>query len=174
MSKASLAVLVAVCVAAAIAGFAVSQRWQALPATGEVAPEFSLFSLQGDPVSLDGQRGKLVLLNFWAPWCAPCLKEIPLLVEAQSRYEARGLQVLGPAMDDPERVRDSAQRLKMNYPVLIGENEIPGVMDALGDTVGALPFSVLIDADGRIVNRKYGEFSADELNGLIQAHLPNS
>lgn len=174
MNRASIAVLVAVCIAAAVAGFVVSQRWQTQPAEGEQAPAFSLLDLNGQSISLENLGGKLVLINFWATWCAPCLKEIPLLVEAQSRFGARGLQVLGPAMDDPDKARAGAQRLKVNYPVLIGEREIPGVMDALGDTLGALPFSVLVSPDGRIVNRKHGEFSASELNELIEAHLPNS
>ena len=174
MSKSSIVLVAAIGIAAAIAGFAVSQRWQTSSADGEVAPSFSLMDLRGDPVTLEALRGKLVLINFWAPWCAPCLKEIPLLVEAQARFGMRGLQILGPALDEPASVRESAQRLKMNYPVLIGENDIPNVMDALGDTIGALPFSVLISTEGTVVARKYGEFTAEELADVIEPHLPKT
>ena len=172
MTRGSKALILAICVAAAIAGFAVSQRWQTSPGGSPNAPAFSLLDLQGNPVSLQDHAGKLVLVNFWASWCAPCLKEIPLLVQAQQRFGARGLQILGPAMDDPERARDSARRLGMNYPVLIGENAIPGVMEALGDTLGALPFSVLVSAEGKILARKHGEFSEAELNRWISENLP--
>lgn len=144
----------------------------AAPSASDRAPEISLQTLEGGTAKLSALRGKLVLINFWATWCAPCLKEIPLLVEMQDRYAERGLRILGPAMDDPEQVRAMQPRLRIQYPILIGESQIPDAMDALGDTLGALPFSVLISADGYVLERKHGEFEAGELTRLIEKHLP--
>lgn len=136
------------------------------------APELALPTLDGGSASLSAYRGKLVLVNFWATWCAPCMNEIPMLVAAQQRHGPRGLQILGPAMDDPEQIRALLPRLQIPYPILIGETEVPNAMTALGDTLGALPFSVLISPDGYVVERKHGEFEAAELDRLIEAHLP--
>lgn len=155
-------------------GFALQRYLTGREATEvpSLAPEVSMATLDGGTASLSALRGKLVLVNFWATWCAPCLQEIPLLVQMQDRYGARGLQILGPAMDDPEQVKAMLPRLKIQYPILIGETQIPNAMDALGDTMGALPFSVLISPDGYVVDRKHGEFEAEELIALIEAHLP--
>lgn len=136
------------------------------------APELVLPTLDGDTLQLSSLRGQLVLINFWATWCAPCLKEIPLLVDAQARYGSRGLQVLGPALDDPEQVKAMLPQLKIQYPILVGDTAIANAMDALGDTLGALPYSVLVSPDGSIIERKHGEFESRELAKLIEAHLP--
>ncbi len=139
---------------------------------GGQAPEITLADLTGEKVSLSAFRGKLVLVNFWATWCTPCLHEIPMLLDMQARYGERGLQVIGPAMDTPEAVRNGAPQLGINYPVLVGDAEIVDAMQALGDTLGALPYSVLIDPNGEIVVRKHGEFKQPELEQLIERHLP--
>lgn len=160
---------------AAAGGFALYRYVGGKPAGSlpEMAADFSLPLLDGGSGRLGDYRGKLVLVNFWATWCTPCLKEIPLLVEMQQRYGARGLQILGPALDDPDQVRQMLGRLRIQYPVFTGDTEIPQVMDALGDTLGALPFSVLISADGYVLERKHGEYEREELLPLIEAHLPS-
>ncbi|MGQ0502118.1 MAG: TlpA family protein disulfide reductase [Panacagrimonas sp.] len=165
--------LLLLAVVAGVAGFGAYQFFGHPIAGGaSAAPDISLRTLDGSPARLADYRGKLVLVNFWATWCAPCLKEIPLLVKTQDQYAVRGLQILGPAMDDPEAVKAALPRLKIQYPVLIGESEIPPAMDALGDTLGALPFSVLINAQGEIVERKHGEFEPEELTRLVEENLP--
>jgi thiol-disulfide isomerase/thioredoxin len=167
-----LTLVIAVALIAGIAGFVV-QRWALdVDTERELAPELVLQTLDGGHLRLSSLRGKLVLVNFWATWCAPCLHEIPMLIAMQKRYHDRGLQIIGPAMDDPEQVKALLPRLRIPYPILIGEDDIPHAMDALGDTLGALPFSVLISPDGYVVDRKHGEFDADDLSTLIETHLP--
>ncbi|HEX4870738.1 MAG TPA: TlpA disulfide reductase family protein [Nevskiaceae bacterium] len=157
---------------AAAAGLWFQQRTTAASAAVEAAPELVLTTLDGERRRLAEYRGQLVLVNFWATWCAPCLKEIPLLVKLQAEYAGRGLQLLGPALDDPVAVRNALPRLGIRYPVFADDREVAAAMTALGDTLGALPYSVLIDAGGRIVARKHGEFEEAELRALLEPHLP--
>lgn len=167
--------IVGLCAVAAGGGYAVYQHLAqptVIDEPGGLAPEISLNDLTGEARKLSEWRGKLVLVNFWATWCAPCLHEIPMLTELQQQYGASGLQIVGPAMDEPETVRNGAPQLGINYPVLVGDSEIVNAMQALGDTLGALPYSVLIAANGEIVFRKHGEFKRDELQQLIEQHLP--
>ncbi|HKY91744.1 MAG TPA: TlpA disulfide reductase family protein [Nevskiaceae bacterium] len=171
-SRRTLAVVV-LAIGAGLAGFVLYRTLpHEAPAVRDPAPEVALPTLDGGAARLSDYRGKLVLINFWATWCAPCLKEIPLLVEMQGRYAARGLQILGPAMDDVEAVKIQAPRMGIRYPILVGQEQIPAIMEKLGDTLGALPFSVLISPDGYVVLRKHGEFSRDELTALLEKHLP--
>lgn len=175
MKSRDLAAVLLLCAVSAIAGFGAyawlqGQRAQATQV--ELRPDLEFRDLDGAPHRLSEWDGKLVLLNFWATWCPPCLKEIPLLVEAQQQHAARGLQIVGVAMDDVDPVRRFAERLRINYPLMVGEAEVAQAMDALGDTLGAFPFSVLIAPDGRILARAHGELSREELRGWLDDHLP--
>ena len=123
-------------------------------------------------MSLADLRGKIVYLDFWGTWCGPCIHEIPLLVQAQQDRGAAGLQVIGVAMDEVEAVAQMSARLQMNYPVMAGGAEIGDAMDSLGDELGALPFSVLIGADGHILDRRSGALTAGELRDWL-ANLPS-
>lgn len=128
---------------------------------------------------LDGQRhhfadwhGKLLLVNFWATWCGPCLDEIPELIKAQQKYAARGLQIIGPAVDDADSVRKMQGKLGMSYPILIGTpDELLTLMTQLGNTAGGLPFTVLADGDGHVIATQLGQFNAGELDPFIEKHL---
>lgn len=137
----------------------------------EQAPPLSFVDLNQQPQALSQWRGKLVLVNFWATWCTPCRKEIPMLVEVREQYLDRGFEILGPAMDEPAAAAKVAEVLKISYPVFAGSTDIIAAMDAFGDQLGALPFSVLLAPDGRILMRKSGELQRDELVALLEQHL---
>lgn len=166
-------VIVVLALVGVLAGLWTSHVWRmGTPETATPAPEISFNDLEGKPVSLAQFKGKLLLVNFWATWCAPCLKEMPLLINAQKQYGARGLQIIGPAMDEAKDVKALATKLGVNYPVMADFASADAAMSTLGNKQGALPFSVLIDAKGMIVKTVLGGLHEDDLNALIQAHLP--
>ncbi len=166
--RAALGALILLVVAAAAGFFA--HRW--LEQRNAPAPELAFTDLDGKARALSEFRGKLTLVNFWASWCAPCLHEMPLLVKAQADHGARGLQILGPALDAPAAVRDTVKRFGIPYPVFVGDDEVMKAMDVLGNDLGALPYSVLIAPDGKILERIYGGLSAERLQGLLESRLP--
>jgi len=133
---------------------------------GDVAPDFALQSLDGKTVHLSDYRGKAVLLNFWATWCAPCKIEMPWFVELQKEYGAEGLQIVGVAMDDasPKEIADFAKDMAVNYPVLIGK-------EAVGDAYGGvqfLPESFYIDRNGKVIDKAFGLKGRGEIEDNIK------
>ncbi|MEK6806419.1 MAG: TlpA disulfide reductase family protein [Pseudomonadota bacterium] len=159
------------CLAAGTGGYALQSYWLGDTPAPVLTADIRFTDLEGKPHTLADYRGKLVLVNFWATWCGPCLVEIPLLVEARKTYGARGLQVLGPAMDKPDAVRAYRDKAQLPYPVFAGDSETAAAMDALGDKLHGLPFSVLISPTGEVLHRQTGEFSREELKQLIETHL---
>lgn len=132
------------------------------------APPFTLKGLDGHAVNLSRYRGKVVLLDFWATWCAPCQLEIPHFVQFQNKYQARGLQVLGVSMDDePAPVRTFYHKFKINYPVAMGDLI---VAKAYGGILG-LPVTLLIGRDGRIHAKHIGPVDMLLLEAEIKALL---
>lgn len=111
------------------------------------APNFSRMDLNHKQVNLADYRGKVVLLDFWATWCAPCLAEMPRFVKWQQEYGAHGLQVIGISMDDDAQpVRSAYRKYKLNYPVVMGDANIG---EKYGGIFG-LPVTFLIDRSGKI------------------------
>ena len=164
---------IAVLLAGAAATGALAYNWflGSRPATLAQAPALSFVDLNQQPQALSQWRGQLVLVNFWATWCTPCRKEIPMLVEVRELYKDRGFEILGPAMDEPAAAAKVAEVLNISYPVFAGGADIIAAMDAFGDQLGALPFSVLLAPDGRILMRKSGELQRAELVQLLEKHL---
>lgn len=135
------------------------------------APALSFHTVDGQVLDLASYRGRWVLINFWASWCAPCVDEIPLLVAAQKRHADSGLTIIGPALDEPDKVREAVTRLGINYPVTADFTGADAAMSLLGNQQGALPYSVLIDPQGRIAATELGAFDAESLNALLSEHL---
>lgn len=159
-------------IGAAILGFSVARF---LNAPSVVAPamttDFALRDLAGKSHSLADWRGKVVVLNFWATWCPPCRREIPLFMELQGRYAQQGLQIVGISVDNPEAVARYWQEKHINYPLLIADDTTYELMAAYGNRQGSLPYSVLIAADGRIAGVKTGAYSRSELETALQPLL---
>lgn len=174
-------VILALAAAAGAGGWWLQRRLQAPPApsvalaapdsrtfvlkVGDRADNLALPDLDGKTQQLSQWRGKRVLLNFWATWCAPCRKEMPELSAAQTSHP--DVQVIGVALDQPQAVRQYLKRTAVDYPILIGIDADPEPTLRFGDTIGALPYSVLIGPDGRIERTKLGPFDAAELDDWL-------
>ncbi len=134
---------------------------------GNLAPQFTLTDISGNKVALSDFKGKVVILDFWATWCPPCKREIPDFISLQSAYEARGLQIVGIALDQPDKVREFARQNGMNYPVLLGNDQIA---QEYGGIEG-IPTTFIIDRNGRLVNRFEGFRSREDFESEIRRVL---
>jgi thiol-disulfide isomerase/thioredoxin len=117
----------------------------------------SLSDPSGRPQMMSQWRGKVLVVNFWATWCAPCRKEIPALIRVQHKYALNGVQFVGIALDNVSKVRDYAEEMRIDYVLLIGGIETLGVTKDLGNRAGVLPFTVVLDRAGKVA---YGHTGA--------------
>ena len=120
---------------------------------------------EGGELALDSLRGKPLLINFWATWCAPCVREMPEIDRFQRSHGPRGWQVLGLAIDSPTPVRAYLARVKVGFPIGLAGLDGTELLRTLGNPQGGLPFTVLISANGTVLQRKLGETHYDELVG---------
>jgi thiol-disulfide isomerase/thioredoxin len=131
-------------------------------------PAFLLPDLEGHDRSLADWKNRVILLNFWATWCAPCRYEVPHLVEFQARHGHEGLQVVGIGLDEARKLRNFARTLDMNYPVLVADPQRDlQLLRDWGNRAGVLPYSVVIDRDGDIVYQRAGTFGQEELDTYV-------
>lgn len=141
------------------------------------APEIALNALYkdgkdgGGAVKLSDLKGRWVLVNFWATWCAPCREEIPVFVRMQERHGPKGLQFVGIAIDRPEQVAAFAREFGINYPVLLGGLDTMELMRQTGNRPGVLPFTLVLDRSGRITSQTLGEIKEVKLENVIQPLL---
>ena len=131
------------------------------------AHEFAIKDIEGKVRNITDWKGKVVLLNFWATWCPPCLREIPAFVSLQNKYKNANFQIVGLAMDKLEDVKIFAKDMGINYPILVTEIEAMELARLYGNTVGALPFSVFINEKGVVTHTIVGELSMFKAEKII-------
>ncbi len=130
-------------------------------------PEFNLPDLSGHQHNISEWRGKVLAINFWATWCPPCLKEIPDFIALQKQYGDQGLQFIGIALEDKESVAKFLAATQINYPILLGGDGGIALAQQLGDNVDAVPYTLIIDRQGQIVDRHPGEVSKEQITKII-------
>lgn len=135
---------------------------------GMIPPPFSRSGLDGKPVDLAAFKGKLLLLDFWASWCAPCVVIIPRFRDWQARWGGQGFQVIGISMDDStSEAKAAAARLGVNYPVVMGDAKLA---IAYGGILG-LPVEMLVGREGRIISIWHGETPPAIIENAVRASL---
>ncbi len=139
------------------------------------APLFaaSLSNLDDQPVALGRFKGKPLVVNFWASWCAPCRAEIPELIRFRAAHKGK-IEVLGIGIEDKaELAREFAKAYQMDYPVCVAKEQGIPLMKALANTKGGLPFTVFIDRNGQVVQIKLGLIKKSDLEAAAVQLLKN-
>jgi thiol-disulfide isomerase/thioredoxin len=130
-------------------------------------PDFALAGLDGKVTSISAWSGKSLVINFWATWCAPCRREIPLLEGVSAEWADRGIAVIGIAVDHHDPVVSFARELKIHYPLLIGEQEALDVAARFGVDSPVFPFTVFTDRRGEVVAMYVGELGKPQADLIL-------
>jgi peroxiredoxin len=137
-------------------------------------PPMILNDLNGQQRNLYDWHGKVIILNFWASWCAPCQEEVPGLIALQKRFAQQGLQVVGVGMDETRKLENFARTLGINYPVLVADPDHGGrLMQQWGNRLGIIPFTVVIDRSGRLSYKRAGIFDDEVFEVFVKPLLEN-
>jgi thiol-disulfide isomerase/thioredoxin len=171
ITRRELLILAAVGAAAAAAGLLIGPFVLQKESGAADLLAASFTDLTGKPKSLRDWSGRVLLCNFWATWCAPCREEIPMLVGLREKYLAKGLEIVGVAVDSVPSVLQFMKETPISYPVLVGGFETTGLLRKLGNSAGGLPYTVLLDRNGAIAYRKLGEAKQTELEAQLQPIL---
>lgn len=148
---------------------ALSNRTSTAPsAGGAVALRNAVMpDLNGAPQKLSQWTGKVVVINFWATWCEPCREEIPALIDVQRRWGEKGVQIVGIAIDQPDKVKPYAVQMRINYPVLVGEIEALDLTRAAGNKIGGLPYTIILDRAGNVAGSQLGGITQSKLEQML-------
>lgn len=131
----------------------------------------SFGDVEGRAQPMEQWRGDLLVINFWATWCAPCVEEMPDLQKIQTEYATRGVRIVGLAIDNAAAVRRFRDEQKLEFPLLLAGAAGTEVVRELGNASGALPYTVLLDPNGAVVRSKLGRLGAGELRSWLDARL---
>lgn len=158
---------------AAVAGLAAAGGaglawWRFQPHAVEPGAEAALWSMEfekpeGGTLSLHALSGKPLVINFWATWCPPCVEELPLLNAFYRQHAANGWQVVGLAIDQPSAVRKFLQRMPLDFPIGLAGLGGSDLGRSLGNLTGGLPFTVVLGGEGRVLHRKMGQVTPEDL-----------
>jgi thiol-disulfide isomerase/thioredoxin len=125
--------------------------------------------LEGQSRRLLEWRGRALLCNFWATWCAPCREEVPLLIAASRQWTSAGVEIVGIGIDSAAKIREFAKTYKISYPLLIADATGVALIRSLGNRAGGLPYTVALDRNGAIVKRHLGALSEVGLRQVMES-----
>lgn len=163
-------VFLAVAAVAGLAGYYFNRSSLIAPPAEDAAQRLMaapLSDLSGKPQTLSQWRGKVLVVNFWATWCVPCIEEIPALKKVQRQYESKGVKIVGIALDNVAKVRDFAEDMRIDYALLIAGMESLSLVKDLGNRAGVLPFSVVLDRSGQVVHAHAGTLTEASLAAIL-------
>ncbi len=163
--------LVAAALAALVAGIIVSIRLNAPQNPPPTLPTLQIPDLQGKPHRLTEWRGKVLVVNFWATWCAPCRQEIPDLNKWQNEFGGKDLQIVGIAVDKPDSVTEFIRDVPMDYPILIAEKTGLTLATLMGNILGVLPYTAIFDRSGKLVYGHPGILDAGTFDKRVKPLL---
>jgi peroxiredoxin len=169
--KIALFVVIAI-LSAAIGIYVSTQRLTpAMPADPAVAKlmQTRFPDANDQPHQLSDWKGKVLLLNFWAPWCPPCVAEMPELVELQNEMAGKNLQIVGIGIDSRSNIRQFAEKHHISFPLLVAGMQGTELSRELGNQAGGLPFTVLLDTSGQVRKTYLGKLNMDQLRSDLAA-----
>jgi len=132
---------------------------------------FSLIDTQGKAQDSQQWQGTVLVINFWATWCPSCLQEIPFFIRLQKKYQAQGVQFIGIAIDNPQAVEEYLDFIDINYPILLAPSEGLQLAQQMGNSVSAIPYTVVVDTQNQIIFRHAGELSEQILDAQLRQVL---
>lgn len=163
----SLIIGSAVAAGAAAGGAGFALLWRSAARETRALREARLVDLRGNQRNLAEWSGKLVLVNFWATWCAPCLEEIPMLAELRRDYKQKGFEVVGIAIDQAAKVQEMATKLAVEYPILLADSRGLDLLRELGNKSGGLPYTLMLDRKLALSSRKLGALKRPEAEEML-------
>lgn len=145
--------------------------WRMEPGDADITPDqlyaAKFADLAGKSQQLGNWKGKVLVLNFWATWCPPCLEEIPDFIQADAAYRDKGVAIVGLALDEPAKVAEFAKSFGIKYPLLIGGPEAYNFSTRLGNKARGIPFTAIIDRQGKVVYLGLGAVRKKELDKVL-------
>ena len=159
---------------AGFAGFNFKRASLVSPPTESAAQRLMSLSLpdpSGRLQALSQWRGKVLVVNFWATWCAPCREEIPALMKVQMQFAPKGVVIVGIALDDVAKVQEYAANFRIDYPLLLGGIETLNMNNDLGNRAGVLPFTIVLDRSGKVVQSHAGALTEASLGAILASLL---
>ncbi len=148
-----------------------TQQTTATDESNQQRPDFTLLDINNKPHSAAEWDGKVILINFWATWCPPCVREVPTLNKLHIDFKDKGFVVIGIAIDSLDAVQDFVDPLDLQYPILLAEQQGIELSQAYGNRLGILPFTIIINKQGKIVERHRGEITYEQVESLIKPLL---
>ena len=125
----------------------------------------------GQSIKSEEWQGKVLVVNFWASWCPPCVEEMPTLDMLQKDFLQQNVLFVGIGIDSPSNIREFLNKTPVSYPIVIGGLEGSNLSKQLGNTSGALPYTLIINPKGKAVYSKLGKISEDELRKAIKSAI---
>lgn len=174
-SRISRFALIAVAAASLLVGIG-GAWWRLAPSAVSTQGSEMMFALtfpdpDGQPLPLARWKGRLLVVNFWATWCPPCVEEMPDLQQVRDEYAARDVEIIGIGIDSPSKIKQFREEHGISLPLLVAGAGGSELGRALGNSAGALPYTVLLSREGRVLRQKLGQIKPAELRAWLDAEL---